>query len=288
MKFTFSILTVTLLAFSALAQTTFTNGTKISALVNASTPLTGAEVVPVNQSGVTKITTVAQINNAPMTALASTNAILAAAISATAASQLAASNALQMQITANVAANSSTSNTLQTLITANTTRDTATSNSISATVTANATTAAAANLATSNAILGIANAAAAQAVATGVTNGGNATFGNVNYSVLNIGNSPAPYVINLAAATFQKVSLTNAPGGNCYITITNNAVGQNVTVAVVNAAGGTKAFFFPNASQANVLNIQAGQSQNVGNGKMVLFNFTTLDSSNVIMSEVFP
>jgi len=98
MKFAFSILTVTLLTLCASAQTTFTNGTKISALVNATTPLTGSEVVPVNQGGVTKTTTVAQINNAPLAA----NTI--------------SSNALQTQVLANAttaaAANLATSNAI--------------------------------------------------------------------------------------------------------------------------------------------------------------------------------
>ena len=285
MKFTLSILTVTLLALSAAAQTTFTNGTKISALVNASTPLTGAEVVPVNQSGVTKITTVAQINNAPLTSIATASNYLFSVTVSNVASIAAASNAISTTVTANAAASTTASNALQTLIAANTARDTTASNSLQTQVTANATTAAAANLATSNAILGIANAAAAQATATGVTNGGNANFGNLNFTPLIIGNVPATYFLNLSNASFQSITYTNT-SGNSYLQLTNWSAGQSVTVFVKNQTGSAQTYELPNYFQTNVFNLTANANaiNSIPNGRVIVFNFVVLSPSQVYMS----
>ena len=291
MKFTLSILTVTLLALSAAAQTTFTNGTKISALVNASTPLTGAEVVPVNQSGVTKITTVAQINNAPLTSIATASNYLFSVTVSNVASIAAASNAISTTVTANATASTTASNTLQNLIAANTARDTTASNSLQTQVTANATTAAAANLATSNAILGIANAAAAQATATGVTNGGAANFGLVTYAVASLGSVTNGATVTVPAnlATIQNLTITATGSGTKTITLTltNLAAGENFSL-IINR---TDALFMPTYNvvlPSGTINLNSGAATTVAipPSKSLLVNFTCLGTSlsQVVMS----
>ena len=280
-----------LAAVTASAQTTFTNGVKGSTLTAATTPLSGSESVYLIQSGASKTATVSQVIAAATAQDNATTNGLAALIATNTTRDTLITNGLAALIATNGLNDVATSNTLQSSIAANTTRDNVTSNYFNLVTTTNANAAAAAlaaNVATSNSILATANAAAAQAVSTGVTNGGNGNFANVTYAVKDNGQSPFNYVVNLAAASFQKVAFTNGSSGNCYVTVTNYAAGQNVTVLVVNTTGATKAFFFPNSSQNNVISGQSGQSQNIGNNKSVLFNFVTLDSTNVIMSWVTP
>ena len=270
---------ITLALLAATVAGAQTNSVKGSAEPSASA-LTGTENVLVIQGGATKLSSVAAINAAPLNAVAATNAVLSALITANAATITTASNALQTQITANVAANSSTSNTLQALITANTTRDTATSNSISATVTANATTAAAANLATYNAIQGIANAAAAQAAQTGVTNGGSGTFANVFYATSDLGKADAStaFTVNLAAGSLQLINFTNH--SSSYLFLTNVASGQNVTLMIKNTGGANYGSYYP----PNVIQISSGGNYLViPSAKWGAFNFTVV-GTNVICS----
>ena len=295
MKFAFSILTVTLLTLCASAQTTFTNGTKISALVNATTPLTGSEVVPVNQGGVTKTTTVAQINNAPLAAnTISSNAlqtqVLANATTA-AAANLATSNALQTQVTANLNAATATSNALQSLITANTSRDVTSSNALQSQISSNAVAAAAANLATSNAIIGIANAAAAQAVATGVTNGGAANFGYVSYAVAHLGTitNSGSIVVSASLATVQNLYVQASGSGNktLNLSLTNLSAGQSFSV-VINRTDPYGTMTYNVVLPSGAINLNSGGATTVALApqKSLLLNFNTIGAtvSQTIMS----
>ena len=275
---------VTLAMFSALVAGAQTNSVKGSAEPSASS-LTGAESVLVIQGGTTKLSNVAAIQAAPFAAIGATNTALAASIAAVAASVTATTNGLQTQITANATTATTSSNALQTLIAANTARDTATTNGLQAQITANATTAAAANLATSNSILGIANAAAAQAVSTGVTNGGNAIFGNLNFTPLIIGNVPATYFLNLSNASFQSITYTNT-SGNSNLQLTNWSAGQSVTVFVKNQTGSPQTYGLPNYFQTNVFNLTASANtiNSIPNGRVIVFNFVVLSASQVYMS----
>ena len=275
---------ITLALLAATVAGAQTNSVKGSAEPSASA-LTGTENVLVIQGGATKLSSVAAINAAPLNAVAATNAVLSALITANAATITTASNVLQTQITANATTATTASNALQTLITANTARDTATTNGLQTQITANATTAAAANLATSNSILGIANAAAAQATATGVTNGGNANFGNLNFTPLIIGNVPATYFLNLSGASFQSITYTNT-NGNSNLQLTNWAAGQSVTVFVKNQTGSPQTYGLPNYFQTNVFNLTASANtiNSIPNGRVIVFNFVVLSPSQVYMS----
>ena len=275
---------ITLALLAATVAGAQTNSVKGSAEPSASA-LTGTENVLVIQGGATKLSSVAAINAAPLNAVAATNAVLSALITANAATITTASNVLQTQITANATTATTASNALQTLITANTARDTATTNGLQTQITANATTAAAANLATSNSILGIANAAAAQATATGVTNGGNGNFGNLNFTPLIIGNVPATYFLNLSNASFQSITYTNT-NGNSNLQLTNWAAGQSVTVFVKNQTGSPQTYGLPNYFQTNVFNLTASANtiNSIPNGRVIVFNFVVLSPSQVYMS----
>ena len=273
-----------LAAICANAQTTFTNGVKISALPQVSS-ISGTEIVVLNQSGTTKSATVNQLIAADVALINTVTNGLAALVATNGLKDTATTNGLEALIATNGVNDLNTSNALQSLISANTAKDTATTNGLAAMI----ATANAQNVATSNSIAGTATATAAAAVAplsaNAITNGGNGNFKNVTFSVLDNGNSVYQYAVNLSAATIQKVAFTNGLSGNCYLTVTNISPGQNVTIAVLNSTGATKAFFFPNSSQTNVFSITgAGQSQNIGNGKSVLFNFISIDGGNVAMS----
>ena len=275
---------ITLALLAATVAGAQTNSVKGSAEPSASA-LTGTENVLVIQGGATKLSSVAAINAAPLNAVAATNAVLSALITANAATITTASNVLQTQITANATTATTASNALQTLITANTARDTATTNGLQTQITANATTAAAANLATSNSILGIANAAAAQATATGVTNGGNGNFGNLNFTPLIIGNVPATYFLNLSNASFQSITYTNT-SGNSNLQLTNWSAGQSVTVFVKNQTGSAQTYGLPNYFQTNVFNLTANANtiNSIPNGRVIVFNFVVLSPYQVYMS----
>jgi len=210
-----------------------------------------------------------------------------ASIAANATANTATSNTLSALITANTAANSSTSNTLAASITAALAADVATSNALSARVTA----ANAQDTATSNSISATATAIAAAAVstyaATGVTNGGTATLTNLYYSVLNLGNVDASsgtggYVVNLAAASFQMVTLTNHSAS--YMSITGMAPGQSVNVVVKNGYTAVETFYYP---PGTVQLSTSATTCSIGAGKSIALSFLVVGANfltNVLQS----
>ena len=273
-----------LAALCANAQTTFTNGVKISALPQVSS-ISGTEIVVLNQSGTTKTATAAQLIAADVSLINSVTNGLAAMVATNAARDLVASNSLAALVATNAAADLVSSNAMKVLITANTAGDVTASNYFATVTAANA----AANVATSNSISGAATAAAAAAVAplasNAITNGGNAIFGNLNFTPLIVGNVPATYFLNLSNASFQSITYTNT-SGNSNLQLTNWAAGQSVTVFIKNQTGSAQTYVLPNYFQTNVFNLTANANtiNSIPNGRVIVFNFVVLSPSQVYMS----
>jgi|GEM_PF-3886956 len=271
-----------LVALTSQAQTTFTNGIKGSALTSATTPLGGSELVYLIQSGTSKTATVSQVIAAATSQDNATTNGLVALILANTARDTTTSNTLTASVTAANAAITATTNGLAALILANTARDTATSNTLTASLTA----ATAANTATSNSIAGtaatVANAAVALYAANGATNGGSASLSslsvtNLTYPVLAFGNydgssSVSPFVVNLAAASFQTVTFTNHSAS--YLGLSGIAPGENVTVVIKNGYTSSENFYYPACIQ-----ISSGASGiTISAGKYAVFNFVATGS----------
>lgn len=268
-----------LAALCANAQTTFTNGVKISALPQVSS-IGGTEIVVLNQSGTTKTATAAQLIAADVSLINSVTNGLAAMVATNAARDLVASNSLAALVATNAAADLVSSNALKVLITANTAGDVTASNYFATVTAANA----AANVATSNSISGAATAAAAAAVAplasNAITNGGSGTVTNLFYGVKDLGtvDGSATLTVNLAAASLQTVNFTNRNGSQ--LALSNIAPGQNVTLICKNSANANYGTYYP----ANVVQISSGGNYVVvPSGKWAAFNFTVV-GTNVICS----
>ena len=233
-----------------------TNGYKISAYPQASTPLSGNEVTVLNQGGTTKQATIAQIINAAtsqaaggsnalwQTLGAATNNLnsasnsLVAQISATASSTAtaaaasangylnSASNILYLTNILTAATGTFASNALQTQITATT----ATANTTAATLTANANT-----------------------FANAITNGGNASIGiltltnllepSVQWSSTINGANGATSTVPLNVASTLRATINPAANGvPVYVIPGNMADGQNVTILVKNISSGNSVY----------------------------------------------
>ena len=268
-----------LAALCANAQTTFTNGVKISALPQVSS-ISGTEIVVLNQSGTTKSATVNQLIAADVALINTVTNGLTALVATNGLKDTATTNGLAAMIATNGVNDLNTSNALQSLISANTAKDTATTNGLAAMI----ATATAQNVATSNSIAATANAAAAAAIAplsgNAITNGGSGTVTNLFYGVKDLGtvDGSATLTVNLAAASLQTVNFTNRNGSQ--LALSNIAPGQNVTLICKNSANANYGTYYP----ANVVQISSGGYYVVvPSGKWAAFNFTVV-GTNVICS----
>jgi hypothetical protein len=281
-------------AFVAGAQT---NVVKVSALPSASTPLSGTEIVPLNQSGTTKTATVGQIIAAAITQDNATSNALQSAISANASAITASSNALSAAVVSNSAAILSSSNAFNNSIiylqgvvsTGQAYLNSLFANYYPLTNPSNYQSGAQ--------VLATANAAATAAVSGALNTNGTATFTSVTvpvvtYPPLNLGTQTngGTFLIDGSKAALQYGVISWQGGGNknCTLTLTNLAAGQNFTVALtrtdVGIFGGTYTVTLP----SNAINLNSGgaTSVTVPNTKTCVVTFTTLGSglTNVIMS----
>jgi hypothetical protein len=288
MKTIFAILAALVLAVSAPAQTSFTNGVKISTLTSATTPLSGSEIVPLNQSGTTKTVSVSQLLLAATSATAAASNYLAAVSGTNAAAIAAASNYLAAVISTNAASLAAVSNYLATLANAANANATVASNALWLNFTNYYPVSNPGQYQSFSSVWSIANSAAATAVSNVATNYGKAIYSIVNYGLLNLGTNNSQNVwIDLSAGSLQFVTVTNK--ASTYLWVTNQASGQNVTVIVRNFDNTTRTLYTPPYSQPGVIQqVNNGNSISFpANGKIDVVNLTCFGNSisNVICSE---
>ena len=242
-------LIVALLAATVTVQAQVTNLVKISALPTV-TSIAGTEIVPVDQSGVTKSATVNQIVSGPVamvntasnyfqaydtsaTATMTANAATAAAATTSAASAAAAALAATNSLIQSAIASASNVNATATA-------------TLSSTVTANAASAAAAQVAT-NTLLQTQMSGLTGGLSAAIINGANGTMSTATVTNLV---QPTLFMTATAAgqgsytsnvnfsASFQKLSLTETGSGATYLFSPQNFTdGQTVTLIIQNSGG---------------------------------------------------
>ena len=211
-----------------------TSAVKISALSSATTPLTGAEIVPLLQSGATKTATVNQINAAPIAQGNAFSNNLQAQISAEISTRVAntgsTSNSLQTQITAEtsarVAGDGSTSNSLQSQITAGQTYSSAVSN----------------NLQTQISVLSGGQTGAGSSPSFGIVTVTNLIEPSIDLGLFNAGGSPTFQLpANLAGLERLEINPISNNGKYIYFQPTNLVDGLNMTFLLQNTNGANSA-----------------------------------------------
>ena len=282
-----TLLTLILLAtLPAFAQ--LTNSIKVSALPSATTPLTGTEIVPLNQSGATKSATIDQVQAKAVGIANATSNALAGSVSTLNGNFLAASNSLSLRIGTNSATITATSNALQSQITSGSAALTTTSNAILSTVSSAGYATAAALDSTNTALTAAINNLAAGFGNT-ITNGGALSYTTLTGSVLNLGkitnSGLLDYTLNLNAASNQKLTVTNSSGTYQILSLylTNITAGQNVSLLIsCQSVTPTMSVLLKTA----VKSYNAGGVTNFSfnNGKTALLQFQVFDSSNILYS----
>lgn len=231
---TFTTILILSAALICWADVTPTSAVKISALSSATTPLTGAEIVPLLQSGATKTATVNQINAAPIAQGNAFSNNLQAQISAEISTRVAntgsTSNSLQTQITAEtsarVAGDGSTSNSLQSQITAGQTYSSAVSN----------------NLQTQISVLSGGQTGAGSSPSFGIVTVTNLIEPSIDLGLFNAGGSPTFQLpANLAGLERLEINPISNNGKYIYFQPTNLVDGLNMTFLLQNTNGANSA-----------------------------------------------
>jgi len=253
---TFTTILILSAALICWADVTPTSAVKISALSSATTPLTGAEIVPLLQSGATKTATVNQINAAPIAQGNAFSNNLQAQISAEISTRVAntgsTSNSLQTQITAEtsarVAGDGSTSNSLQSQITAETSArvagDGSTSNSLQSQITAGQTYSSAVsnNLQTQISVLSGGQTGAGSSPSFGIVTVTNLIEPSIDLGLFNAGGSPTFQLpANLAGLERLEINPISNNGKYIYFQPTNLVDGLNMTFLLQNTNGANSA-----------------------------------------------
>lgn len=286
-----------LLLFAGLAavicQAQITNGVKISGLPIATTPLSGTEILVMNQSGTTKSATL--------------NQVLASAVS----QNTATSNTFQLFCVGNSNLTFTVSNTLAAQITGNSNSLIAISNYFQKVTGTNSVaisnnwnslsnfvlsqnlnyypTSNPSGFQNAEQVTSAATAAVATYASTGVTNGGSATLTNLVYGVANLPtltNTTENLVINMARASIQNVTYSNpvVTSENIIMSLTNIVAGQNVSVRVYCLLAGFSRLniTLPTGTQ----NYNSAAGFNLSQGKSALISFTAFGTNNsdVIMT----
>lgn len=282
---------VTILLLAALpAFAQLTNSVKVSSLPSATTPLTGTEIIPLNQSGSTKSATVDQVQAKAVGIANATSNSLTTSLGALNTNLVTVSNLLSLRIVTNTTALTTTSNALQSQITSNSAAIITASNSILGTV-ASAGYATASALAATNSVLVATIGNVAAGIGNTLTNGGALTYSTLTGSVLDLGkmtnSSSVNVTLDMRAASYQKLTVTNnnSVTRNMQLYLTNAASGQNVSfliscqsayspgMAVTVISSGLKSY-----NSAGVTNFT------FNNGKTALVEFNVFDPSNILFS----
>ena len=281
------ILLATLPAFAQL-----TNSIKVSALPSATTPLTGTEIVPLNQSGATKSATIDQVQAKAVGIANATSNTLVASLATLNGSLVTASNLLALRLGTNTTAITTTSNALQAQIGTNTAAIISTSNSIMANVAGAGYATASALVATNTALTSAINNLAA-GLGNTLTNGGALSYSTLTASVLDLGKITNTgifyYTLDLAAASSQRLVVTNSSSTYqiFYIYLTNAAAGQNVSLLIsCQALNSVTPGMTIIATNALIKSYNSAGALNtiINKNKTGLLQFQVFDSSNILYS----